>query len=65
MQTRPRVVVALGGKPMITGSIDVARAQLKGDKHGRRLWALDIPPREDSGGAPGTIFRSSDASSGW
>ena len=48
----PPVVVALGKKPMITGSIDAARAQLKGDKHGRRLWALDIPPRAGSGGAP-------------
>ena len=55
-QLRRSVVVALGGKPMITGSIDVARAQLKGDKHGRRLWGLDIPPRDDEGGAPKRWF---------
>ena len=50
----PSVVVAYGG-PVIHNTIDAARAQLKGDKDGRRIWGVDLPP-PDSGGAPKRWF---------
>ena len=50
----PSVVVAYGG-PVIHNKIEAAQAQLKGDKEGRRIWALDLPP-PDSGGAPKRWF---------